>query len=84
MTGNLISNMPDSSTIIMYGSLSLSRIANINPARFIYLGHKIEGFVLTNFMKKLNLWGKFMMIRKLKGLIKTSLSSTMSKEFGLH
>lgn len=84
MTGNLLNNMPDSSTVIVYGSLSLSRIANIDPRHFIYKGHKIEGFMLISWLKSLSLVGKFMMFRKLKNLLKTSLLSSVSREFGLH
>ena len=84
MTGNLLNNMPDESTVIVYGSLSLSRIGNINPRHFIYKAHKIEGFVLTKYVKDLSLFGKYMMFRKLKSLLNTSLSSSVSREFGLH
>ena len=56
MTGKLLSNMPDESVIVMYGSLSLQRISDINPGRFIYLGHRLEGFVLHNFIKELNVF----------------------------
>ena len=79
-----MNNMPEESTIIVYGSLSLQRIGNINPRHFIYKSHKIEGFVLTQFIKKLSLFGKYMMFRKLKSLLRNTLSSSVSREFGLH
>ena len=84
MTGNLLNNMPDESVVIVYGSLSLSRIGSIDPRHFIYKGHKIEGFAQSTYLKELSLFGKYMIFRKLKKLLKSTLYSTISREFGLH
>ena len=84
LSGLLLSNMPAESVLIMYGSLSLQRMREIDVAKFIYYGHQIEGFAIHLFLRRLSLWKKLLLMRRLTALLKDFLFSTISKEFGLH
>lgn len=46
LTGKILSGMPEKSTIMVYGALSMSPAAGVNPGDLIFYGKKVEGFWL--------------------------------------
>ena len=62
MTGKLLEAMPPKSTVLVYGLLSEQYCCRINPVDLLFQGKRIEGFYLSNWLKR-------------QGLIRTLLAA---------
>lgn len=82
-TGKVLKNMPNNSVAYVYGALS-GKGCVIDPIDLIFRGKKVKGFWLTKFLGEKGLLGKAKMMFSLKGLLKNSLATTVSKEFSLN
>ena len=48
LTGLLLAGMPAQSSVLIYGSLSLTPIADVNPKDLLFYGKRLEGFWMKN------------------------------------
>jgi hypothetical protein len=65
----------------MYGQLSEQKIEGISGMMVIGLKLKIEGFLLSNWLREKNIFGMLAATKKAKGLIEEVV---VNKAFGLH
>ena len=81
LTGIISECLPPSSTIVMYGQLSEQKIEGISGMMVIGLKLKIEGFLLSNWLREKNIFGMLSATKKAKALIEEVV---VNKPFGLH
>ena len=81
ITGLISRCLPRNSTIVSYGQLSEAKIEGIDPFSVIGGGLKLEGFLLSNFLREKNLWQILSITKKAKTLLGEVV---INKEFGLH
>ena len=48
LTGKVLAGMPPQSSVLVYGSLSLTLISDVNPMDLLFYGKKLEGFWMKN------------------------------------
>jgi len=78
----VISNcLPRNSTIVSYGQLSESKIEGISAFSVIGGGLKLEGFLLSNFLREKNIFQILSITKKARTLLGEVI---INKEFGLH
>ena len=53
MTGRLLGAMPDGSRVVVYGALSESACAAIDPIALIFRDKRVEGFYLGSWMRRI-------------------------------
>jgi NADPH:quinone reductase len=82
LTGKILTAMPNSSTVYVYGVLSLKN-CEINASDFIFRKKVVKGFWLRDFLEKKGLIGKAKLLYGLRSLIKNSLKTVIQKEFSL-
>lgn len=82
LTGKILSAMPSSSTVYVYGALSL-KPCEVNATDFIFRKKSVRGFWLREFLDKKGFLGKAKMLYGLRSLIKGNLKSVVQKEFSL-
>lgn len=82
-TADVLSMMPRKSTILFYGSLNPSGLANINPMSLIGKDSVINGWVLGHHMNDLNLKGKLNLLGRAKAIVADPANhSTIQKRVG--
>jgi len=79
-TGKILRNLPNKSVAYVYGGLS-GQGCLIDPKDLIFKEKKVKGFWLSKWLNEKSLLGKAKMLYGLKGLLRTSLSTKISKEF---
>eukprot|EP01016_Furgasonia_blochmanni_P054302 TRINITY_DN8933_c0_g1_i1.p1 TRINITY_DN8933_c0_g1~~TRINITY_DN8933_c0_g1_i1.p1 ORF type:complete len:329 (-),score=35.95 TRINITY_DN8933_c0_g1_i1:223-1209(-) len=80
-TGDIVSVMPDRSTIYLYGNLSGEPCAGINADDLIFKGKRVDGFWLMNFFRDRAFYSE---VPKIVYSLPPALQSEIQKEFGLH
>merc|ERR1712060_272975 len=84
MTGTMCDFLGFGSTVILYGTLSEKPAGKINTIAFIGKNLKIEGYLLFNDLSKLSLFEYAELAIRAESLMKSDLSTTIQKKFGLH
>ncbi|HZI20259.1 MAG TPA: zinc-binding dehydrogenase [Pyrinomonadaceae bacterium] len=83
MTGRVLAAMPRGSRAVVYGALSQGACA-IDPRSLIFEGKRVEGFWLSDWMKKQNVLKKFLVARKVEemlgGELKTEVRARLPLE----
>jgi NADPH2:quinone reductase len=81
--GEIVSKMPTGSTCIVYGNLSREKISEVDT--FALIANKIElkGFLLNQWIETKGSIAILMMIRRVRKMLKSELSSEVQKEFDL-
>ena len=82
LTGRIIAAMPSSSTVYVYGALSL-KPCEINATDLIFRKKVVRGFWLRDYLDKKGFFGKAKMLYGLRSLIKGNLKTIIQKEFNL-
>lgn len=82
LTGKILSAMPISSTVYVYGALSL-KPCEINANDLIFKKKAVKGFWLKDHLEKKGFFGKVQMMYGLRSLIKDSLKTEIKKEYCL-
>ena len=82
LTGRVLRNLPNGAVAYVYGALS-GQGCMIDPRDLIFKGKKVKGFWLSKWLNDKSLLGKAKMLYSLKGLLRTNLSTKISKEFEL-
>lgn len=82
LTGKILSAMPNSSTVYVYGALSL-KPCEINASDLIFRKKTVKGFWLRDHLEKKGFFGKAKMIYGLRSLIKGNLKTVIQKEYSL-
>ncbi|KAL6068942.1 NADH oxidase [Balamuthia mandrillaris] len=77
LTGQILHNMPRGSIVKVYGGLADAAV-KIRPSDFIFEEKKVEGFWLTPYIKRKNVVGLLLWMRKLKSQLSTTLKSDVS------
>jgi len=84
MTGKVLKNMPEGSTVHVYGALSDMKINNLGAAEFIFHGKTVTGFWLTPYSKEVEKRGELEDVRKeMLSLLPNVLASPILKVFDL-
>jgi len=86
MTGKILKNMPEGSTVHVYGALSDMKITNLGVSEFIFQGKTVTGFWLGPYIKEVQKRGKgeFEDARKeVLSLLPNVLASPILKSFEL-
>ena len=73
--------LPEQSTIISYGQLSEKKIEGIDSLKVIGGQLKLEGFLVSNWLKEMNLWSIYQTTKQARRLVGEVV---VNKEFGLH
>jgi NADPH:quinone reductase-like Zn-dependent oxidoreductase len=84
MPGILAKALPTGCTIVLYGALSEKNLSDISPLDFMSKNLKIESFLLNHWLLQKNMLKIALIVKRARGLLGGTLSSTISKEFGLH
>ena len=82
MTGTLFTALPPNSTVVVYGTLSMSP-CEIATRQLIGENKKLEGFLLSNWVRSHNLWSLYRASTYLQGLmgqgrLKTTIRKTVN------
>jgi NADPH:quinone reductase len=81
--GKLISNMPKSSVVYLYGNLSRQKISDLNVFCFLASEIVIKPFKLDQWLLSKNICSILCVIRKVKRLIRENLKTDIQREFDL-
>jgi len=74
LTGRILRAMPAGSRAIVYGALSQEGCL-IDPRSLIFEGKAVEGFWLSDWLRAKNVLGKFLVARKVEGLLRGELKT---------
>lgn len=83
-TGEMLDYMGFNSTLILYGTLSEQKAANINTVGFIGKKQVIEGFLLNHIIGPMSQFEFLDLIMKVEKMYASELSTVVQKRFGLH
>ncbi len=76
MTGRLFNAMPAGARVVVYGALSESPCAAIDPIGLIFRGKRVEGFYLGDWIREQGLLGALRASSKVQKLIRSGAFST--------
>ncbi|CAD8110816.1 unnamed protein product [Paramecium sonneborni] len=79
LTGQILEAMPNHSICYVYGGLSLKPVGNVSILDLIFKDKKVQGFWLTQYLKKKNIVSQALLLNQLKGLLKTNLKTIVAK-----
>ncbi len=77
MTGTLLNAMPNKSKVYVYGALSESPCSNLSPLSFIFQQKSVEGFWLSQWIKKKGAWHIFQASRRVQSLLENGDFQTL-------
>jgi NADPH:quinone reductase-like Zn-dependent oxidoreductase len=77
-TGHILHLMPDRSTAFVYGGLSGTPVAQVDPRDLIFHAKQVKGWWLSEYMSSRTTIGQMAAIREATGLLGTSLATTFS------
>ena len=80
LTNKVLTAMPKSSTVYVYGALEL-KPCQVDPGQLIFAKKTVKGYWLTEELQKKNLVQKVFLMNKVKGLLNTQLKTNISKVF---
>ncbi len=83
MTMQMLGAMPRSSKVIVYGALSYEPVL-ADPGQLIFQDKSVEGFWLTNWMRKVNILNSLKLWRRAQRLLTTDLTSEVRSQYPLH
>ena len=81
-TARVLKNMPNNSTVYVYGALSMEGVY-IDAPELIFRGKTVKGLLLPNYLKNKSLIGQAMMVYGVRSLLKTQLKTNIIKEITL-
>lgn len=84
MAGKLLTNMPENSTVYVYGGLGGSAVNGVNVGHLIFQGKTVTGFWLRPYLGKVAKLGQLPpLIQDVYSLLPTVLRSNIQKVFKL-
>ncbi|CAK70991.1 unnamed protein product (macronuclear) [Paramecium tetraurelia] len=83
ITGEILSQLPNKSTALLYGLLSGQPVSDISAISLIFQGKTIKGFWLTTLIHKYNPFVDENAKKNLNALLKTTLKTEYAKQYPL-
>ncbi|CAD8133873.1 unnamed protein product [Paramecium octaurelia] len=83
LTGEILSQLPNKSTALVYGLLSGQPIANITAYDLLFQSKTVKGFLLYTSIHKFNPFADENAKKKLNALLKTTLTTEYAKQYPL-